>query len=415
MHQLDETVARRADEERRRRAAPARDRSARLHIALVTETYPPELNGVSLSVCRAVDYLRERGHAVEVVRPRQRVDDARRLRKEEEVLLHGMALPLYPDVRFGFPAARRLRTRWLQQRPDVVHVATEGPLGWSALRAASSLRIPVTADYRTHFQRYSGHYGVGWLARPIDAYLRRFHNRAHITFVSTAALQGELQSRGFENLAQVGRGIDIQLFNPDRRSALLRQTWGLRERELAVIYVGRLAPEKNLDLVLRAYERVRQVRADARMIWVGDGPLRRRLQHAYPDHVYAGLQRGAELAVHYASGDLFLFPSLTETFGNVTLEALASGLAVIAFNEAAAAQHGRDRMSARLVPSGDEDAFINAAVETACVPELLAQLRVNAPKAVAAVSWPSVLSVFERHLLASAHGYRLYANSAAAN
>jgi glycosyltransferase involved in cell wall biosynthesis len=414
MHQLDETLARRAEEERRRRVAPAGERSARLHIALVTETYPPELNGVSLSVCRAVDYLRERGHAVEVVRPRQRVDDARTVR-EEEVLLRGMALPLYPGIQFGFPAARRLRTRWLQQRPDVVHVATEGPLGWSALRAASSLRIPVTADYRTHFQRYSGHYGVGWLSRPIDAYLRRFHNRAHVTFVSTASLQRELRSRGFDNLAQVGRGIDTQLFNPGRRRALLRQKWGLREGELAVIHVGRLAPEKNLDLVVRAYERVRQVRADARMIWVGDGPLRRRLQQAHPDHVYTGLQHDVELASHYASADLFLFASLTETFGNVTLEALASGLALIAFNEGAAAQHSRDGTNARLVPSGDEDAFINAAVEAARAPELLAHLRANAPKAVAAITWSSVLSIFERHLLASAHGYRLYANSAAAN
>jgi glycosyltransferase involved in cell wall biosynthesis len=414
MHQLDEKLARRAEEERRRRAAPAAERSGRLHIALVTETYPPELNGVSLSVRRIVDFLRERGHAVEVVRPRQPADHAGSA-GDEEFLLRGMTLPLYPGLRFGFPATRHLRTRWLRQRPDVVHVATEGPLGWSALRAASSLRIPVTADYRTHFQRYSGHYGVGWLSRPIDAYLRRFHNRAHMTFVATAALQRELASRGFENVAQVGRGIDTQLFNPNRRSAELRQRWGLREGELALIYVGRLAPEKNLDLALRAYERVREVRRDARMVWVGDGPGTRRLQRAHPDHIYAGLQQGVDLANHYASADLFLFPSMTETFGNVTLEALSSGLAVVAFNEAAAAQHGRDRLSARLVPSGDEVAFINAAVEVACVPELLARLRANAPRAVAAVSWPSVLSVLESHLLASAHGYRLYANTAAAN
>jgi glycosyltransferase involved in cell wall biosynthesis len=189
----------------------------------------------------------------------------------------------------------------------------------------------------------------------------------------------------------------------------------VREHDLAVIYVGRLAPEKNLDVAVRAYERVRRVRSDARMIWVGDGPARRRLQKLNPDHVYAGVQRGETLASHYASADMFLFPSLTETFGNVTLEAFASGLAVIAFDEAAAAQHGRDGESARLVPSGEADAFIAAAAEVAAAPTLLAHLRANAPQAVAALSWPSVLSVFERHLLASAHGYRLYANAAAAD
>jgi glycosyltransferase involved in cell wall biosynthesis len=293
-----------------------------------------------------------------------------------------------------------------------VHVATEGPLGWSALKAASALGIPVTADYRTHFQRYSGHYGVGWLARPIDAYLRGFHNKAHVTFVSTSALERELTARGFENLAQVGRGVDTSLFTPSRRSPALRASWGLRENDLAVIYVGRLAPEKNLDVTLRAFEAIKAVRDDARMVWVGDGPARGRLQRTHPDHIYAGVQHSAELAKHYASADMFLFPSLTETFGNVTLEALASGLGLIAFNEAAAAQHAQDGLSARLAQTGDEKAFIRAAAEVASNPQLLAKLRANASRTVAALSWTSVLSVFERHLLASAHGYRLYANSA---
>ncbi|MGZ5121907.1 MAG: glycosyltransferase family 4 protein [Burkholderiales bacterium] len=413
MHQLDDKLTRRAQDDRGRRVARAGERSSRLHVGLVTETYPPELNGVSLSVRRAVEYLRDRGHEVEVVRPRQQTDLSG-AGLPPDFLLPGMALPSYPGIQFGFPATRRLRLRWSQVRPDVVHVATEGPLGWSALRAACSLGIPVTADYRTHFQRYSGHYGVGWLARPIDAYLRAFHNRAHMTFVSTAALKRELTLRGFQNLAQVGRGIDTQLFNPIRRSPRLRSSWGLREQDLAVIYVGRLAPEKNLALAVRAYEHVRTLRKDARMIWVGDGPARARLQSAHPDHIYAGVQHGEELARHYASGDMFLFPSLTETFGNVTLEALASGLAVIAFDEAAAAQHARDGTTARLVPSGAEAAFIDAAAEVACEPALLARLRENASTTVVALSWSSVLSVFERHLLASAHGYRLYANAAAA-
>lgn len=412
MHSVQEQLAKR--EERRRGTAPAGERSGRLHIALVTETYPPELNGVSLSVRRAVDYLRERGHVVDVVRPRQSADQGRRER-DCELLLPGMALPLYPELRFGFPSPRALKSRWNAHRPDVIHVATEGPLGWSALRAARALNIAVTTDYRTHFQRYSSHYGVGWLARPIDAYLRAFHNSAHMTFVSTIALQRELAGRGFRNLAHVGRGIDTHLFNPQRRSQALRLSWGLRDSDLAVIYVGRLAPEKNLELAVRAYERVRAVRGDSRMIWVGDGPARRRLQGNHPDHVFAGMRHAADLASHYASGDLFLFPSLTETFGNVTLEALASGLAVIAFNEAAAAQHSRDGSSARLAPSGDDNAFIEAAAEVATVPMLAARLRARAPQAVVALSWANVLSALESHLLAAAHGYRLYANASPAN
>jgi glycosyltransferase involved in cell wall biosynthesis len=413
MQQLDDNLERRATDERQRRTASAGERHGRLRVALVTETYPPELNGVSLSVRRAVGYLRERGHEVEVVRPRQNADAETTL--NEDVLFPGVALPLYPGIQFGLPATGRLRSRWSKRRPDVVHVATEGPLGWSALRAASSLGIPVTTDYRTHFQRYSGHYGVGWLARPIDGYLRRFHNRAHMTFVSTNALRRELTSRGYENLAQVGRGIDTQLFNPARRSDELRRAWRVQPEDLAVIHVGRLAPEKNLEVAVRAFEAVRAVHAGARMIWVGDGPARSRLRRANPEHIYAGVQHGTALAAHYASADLFVFPSLTETFGNVTLEALASGLALVAFDEAAAAQHARDGVSARLVASGDEDAFVQAAAQLAAAPSSRAKLRANAPEVVAHLSWPSVLSVFERHLLASAHGYRLYANTSASH
>jgi glycosyltransferase involved in cell wall biosynthesis len=164
---------------------------------------------------------------------------------------------------------------------------------------------------------------------------------------------------------------------------------------------------------VRAFDRIRATVPDARMVWVGDGPARRRLQKLNPSHIFAGVQRGEDLAKHYASGDLFLFPSLTETFGNVTLEALASGLAVIAFEEGAAAQHGVDGVSARLVESGAEDRFIEAALEVASNTALRARLGAHARLAVAGLAWPAVLSAFERHLLASAHGYRLYANAVA--
>jgi glycosyltransferase involved in cell wall biosynthesis len=412
MSPFEEKIVTRAFDDSRATTAAA-DRPDRLRIALVTETYPPELNGVSLTVKRAVDYLRCRGHTVEVVRPRQTAD-RKGAQDNDDVLMPGMPLPMYPGVQFGFPATRRLRRHWSRQRPQVVHVATEGPLGWSALHAAQSLGIPVTSDYRTHFSRYSRYYGMAWLARPIDAYLRGFHNRAHMTFVSTSALQRDLAARGYRNVARIGRGVDTRLFNPSRRSESLRARWGLGPRDLCVIHVGRLAREKNLDVAVRAYDGVRATRGDARMVWVGDGPARRRLQRAHPDHIFAGLQDGVELAAHYASGDLFVFPSLTETFGNVTLEALASGLAVVAFDEGAAAQHAMNGINARLVRVGDETGFIAAVVEIASHPFLLSGLRAEAPRATSALSWPTVLGGFERHLLASAHGYRLYDNELAA-
>ena len=368
-------------------------------IAVVTETYPPEVNGVALTLAHGVDYLRRQGHQVTVVRPRQRGECPESC---ADVLIPGVPLPLYPGVQFGLPVVRQLRKRWRARPPELVHIATEGPLGWAALRAARDLGVPVTSDYRTQFHRYSDHYGVGWLEGVIEGYLRRFHNRTAATFVSTDALRCELASRGYRNLVTVGRGVDTALFSPARRDDALRASWGLAPHELAVLHVGRLAPEKNLALAAQAYEAIRSRQPGARMIWVGDGPARTSLERSHPHHRYCGVVRGAALAAHYASADLFLFPSATETFGNVTVEALASGLAVVAYDYGAAHEHAQDGVHARLVPVGDAEAFIAAAVDVAANPELLTRLRTAAPLAVAPLAWPRVLAGFEAHLAARA-------------
>lgn len=370
-------------------------------IAVVTETYPPEVNGVALTVARSVDYLRQRGHHVVVVRPRQSHEDAGAT-TAGHMLMPGVPLPFYPGMQFGLPAVRSLRKHWRVHRPQVVHIATEGPLGWAALHVARDLGVPATSDYRTQFHRYSTHYGAGWLESTIDRYLRAFHNRAAATFVSTDALRRELSARGYENLIIVGRGVDTASFSPSHRDPALRAAWGVGKDDLAVLYVGRLAPEKNLELAAHAYERIREHHPRARMIWVGDGPARARLQRIYPHHRYCGVMRGAALAAHYASADIFLFPSTTETFGNVTLEALASGLAIVAYDYGAAAQHARDGCHARLVPLGNPDAYVRAAIEIASSPALRAQLRAAAPSAVAPLGWPRVLASFEDHLAARA-------------
>jgi glycosyltransferase involved in cell wall biosynthesis len=283
-----------------------------------------------------------------------------------------------------------------------VHIATEGPLGWAALRVGTALGIPVTTDYRTQFHRYSAHYGAAFMEGVIDRYLRGFHNRAALTFVSTDPLREELTQRGYRNLVTLGRGIDTALFSPSRRDAALRAAWGCAPGDIAVLHVGRLAAEKNLDLAVRAFDAIRAEHPRARMIWVGDGPERARLQRNHPDHRFAGFRRGIELAGHYASADVFLFPSLTETFGNVTLEALASGLALVAFDYGAAARHARDGVSARLAPVGDAHAFVRAAGQLGADALQRARLRAAAPLAVAACDWPGVLAGFERHLAAFA-------------
>ena len=337
-----------------------------LRVAVVTETWPPEVNGVAATSARVVAELRDRGHELQVIRPRQNHEDGA---AEEpgyaEVLMRGLPIPRYPQLKMGLPSRRTLLRLWGLQRPDVVHIVTEGPLGWSALQAAQALRLPVVSDFRTNFHAYSRHYGVAWLQRPIVGYLRKFHNRTACTMVPTDTLRAELQAEGFMNLRVVARGVDTQLFDPARRSEALRRRWDVAPYEMVVLHVGRIAPEKNLETLIAAHAAMRQRDPRVKLVFVGDGPARASMQQRCPDAHFAGLQRGEDLAAHYASADVFLFPSLTETYGNVLPEALASGLAVVAFDCAAAGQlvsHGHNGL---LVKPGEGAEFCSTAARLA--------------------------------------------------
>jgi glycosyltransferase involved in cell wall biosynthesis len=367
-----------------------------MRVACVTETYPPEVNGVSRTIARMVDGLHRRGHDVQLVRPRQApCDAAARRERFHEVLARGLPVPRYPGLRMGVPCKRSLVELWTLQRPDVVHIATEGPLGWSALRAAAHLKLPVCSDFRTNFHIYSQHYGMGWLRKPIVAYLRRFHNRTLFTMVPTDALRRELAASGFQNLAVVSRGVDAQQFDPARRSAALRATWGADEDTPVVACVGRLAREKNLDVLIGAFEAIQRSVPTAKLVLVGAGPMRDELQARCPQAVLAGQRSGDDLAAHYASADLFLFPSLTETFGNVTTEALASGLAVVAFDYAAAAQVIVGDEQGVRVPLGNAEAFVRASVALASDPVRQRRLGRAARARATELDWDSIVRRFE--------------------
>ncbi len=381
-------------------ATTLRRRQSPLRIALVTETYAPEVNGVALTLAPVVDGLRQRGHRVRMVRPQLAgYGGAHALREvadgDDTLWVRGSPIPCYPQLRFGWPAGRRLRALWQSERPDIVHVATEGPLGWSAVRVANRLRLPLSSDFRTHFAAYSTHYGARWLARPIDCWLTRLHNRTDATMVPTEDLRASLQRAGVQRLRVVGRGVDSQRFTPAARSASLRAAWGVAPADVVVAYVGRLAVEKNLPLLLTAFARLRELQARARLLLVGDGPLREALQQQLPDAIFAGLRHGAELAAHYASADLFLFPSLTETYGNVVPEAMASALPVVAFDVAAAGQlisHGVDGLLAR---PGDADGFATAAAQLAVQPERRRLLAHAARQRACTQTWDAIVDRFE--------------------
>jgi glycosyltransferase involved in cell wall biosynthesis len=273
------------------------------------------------------------------------------------------------------------------------------------VRCARSLGIPVTSGFHTNFDHYSVHYGFGWLRPLITAYLRGLHRKAGATVVPTAALAAELAGSGIPGVRVVGRGVDAELFDPARCSLELRASWGAGESDLVCLYVGRLAAEKNLALVVRSFSAIARARPSARLVWVGDGPLRGLLEREPLQQHFAGWRTGAELAEHYASADLFLFPSLTETYGNVVAEAMASGLAVVAYRSAAAAELIVDGSNGLIAPVGDERAFVDAALQfSAAERDWQRGLRLAARESMLPRHWDQVVASFETVLREVAEG-----------
>lgn len=367
-----------------------------VRLALVTETYPPDVNGVAMTLERLCRGLRERGHTVTIYRPVRRGTPE----PTDPHLRHlpGLPIPRYKALTFGLPAQRSFKRAWRAEQPDLVHIATEGPLGWSAHRAARRLGIPATSSYHTNFHAYGAHYGAIWTRRLTLWWLRRLHNKTRATFAPSEDLIAQLREAGFRNLKLLSRGVDTTLFSPAKRDPALRATWGASEETPVAIYVGRLAPEKNLALTLRAAEVLRQEQPEAQVVLVGDGPARGELEQRFPWVHFAGLQLGEDLARHYASGDLFLFASETETFGNVLTEALASGLLVVAYNYAAAARYIRSGENGQTVPLGDAEAFVAATRELASQVSSWRPRRDAARVTAEAISWDRVIDGFARDL-----------------
>lgn len=367
-----------------------------MRIALVTETFPPEVNGVAMTLSRLVSGMDRRGHRVEVIRPRQSAEDGPAWEERlEHVVVRGLPLPRYEGLHFGLPARHALVKRWRWTRPDVVHVATEGPLGLSAVAAAKRLGIPLSSSFHTNFHQYTQHYASGLLEGVVMGYLRWAHQDCRVTMTPSDDMRGQLEEAGFENVTVLARGVDTEQFGPHQRQQALRDAWGAGPNDLVAAYVGRVATEKNIPLAVRAFEQIAARHPRAKFVIVGDGPARAKLQAQHPDFVYAGMQRGDDLAAHYASADLFLFPSVTETFGNVVTEAMASRLAVVGFDYAALRMHIRSGENGVTVPLGEDEAFVDAAAKLADDPARLERLREAAWQTARTISWDAVLDHFQ--------------------
>ncbi|SJM72590.1 glycosyltransferase family 4 protein [Psychrobacter piechaudii] len=388
-----------------------------LHILLVTETWLPEVNGVAMSLGQLMYQLNLKGHQISLLRPKPRHNSTGSITETEtpiklsnfaqpndsgsylKVMQHikhdlqvkGMSIPKYKELQFGAPDYFKIKNKFQQLQPDVVHIATEGPLGFAALWAAKALNITVTTGYHTQFHDFSRHFGLGILARPMMTYFKWFHNASQATCVPSQKTFNDLNSLGFKRLYEVGRGVDLERFNAAHRSEKLRAEWGAHSQHTVLLMVSRLSPEKGVDLVIESFKLLQreQLHRVVKLVIVGDGPDRARLESlaagTKEDIIFAGAKTGKALSEHYASADVFVFASQVETFGNVVVEAMASGLPVYAFDDAAAGMLVTER-SGVLVSLGNKKEFME---KVASLPKMqvLKEQGAEATKSVAGFSW----------------------------
>lgn len=315
-----------------------------MRIAIITENFLPKLDGVTRTVSRLLEHLHMQEHQVLLLGPECGMDE---YAGAEVIGTAGLPLPFYPELKFNFFRPLFLR-RLIEFRPDIIHVVDPVILGATGLAAARFLNIPIVSSYHTNLAAYCGHFGFSLLTQPMWLYNRFVHNQCSLTFCPSASTAAMLKKQGFEHVRIWPRGVEDTLFQPGRRSKALRTSWlsgqGIPEDKVILLYVGRISWEKNLRLLVQAYRKMDHTRCH--LVIVGQGPAYAEVQQdlSQVPVTFTGYLSGEELATAYASADIFAFPSYTETFGQVVLEAMASGLPVVGVQSEGVSdlvEHGR--------------------------------------------------------------------------
>ena len=303
-----------------------------------------------------------------------------------------LSLPLYPEVRLAAPNFRAVARAIRQFKPDLVHCQTEFVIGRLGQIAARRAAIPLVSSYHTDFGKYVAAYGAPWLYPAVAGYIRRFHRRSVRTYTPSAPAREDLRRAGIPHVEVWGRGVEADAFAPHRRSRSLRTAYGIDD-SFVLLHVGRFAPEKGVERIVAAYRLARDLLPPGarplRLVLAGSGPATSLIRTAAPDDVlFLGqLDRRNELPTLYASADAFVFSSLTETLGLVVLEAMASGLPVIATPAGGVADHLRDGENGIAYPPTDTEEMARAIVRLALDRDMHARLAAGARRTAEALSW----------------------------
>ncbi|MGH7591121.1 MAG: glycosyltransferase family 4 protein [Gemmatimonadales bacterium] len=363
-----------------------------MRIALVTDTYLPEVNGVTTVLATMRDGLRRRGHVVQVIAPEY---DRPGPDESDVVRRPSIAFPPYPAIRLSRPWGGDVSRALSRSRPEVIHVATEGPIGRLGRRYAVDTAVPLVTSFHTDFPRYAGRYLGHWAVEPTRNYLRAFHRPALVTQTPSSATRDELLAMGIPQAVVWGHGVDTTLFTPARRSDQRRAELGAAGRML-VLHVGRLSKEKDTATLVESFRRAEAVLGDAATFCVaGDGPEAAAVRNALPRANHLGFIDRVVLADLYADADLFVFPSPTETCGLVALEAMAAGVPVIGAAAGGIIENVRHGINGLVVAPGNALEFAGAITALATDPARRGAMSAAARAFAVARDWERELDRLE--------------------
>lgn len=303
-----------------------------MRIALLTETFLPDINGVAMTMGVVAQKLSDMGHHVVVVCPKNKKREISSTAQSyiiEEVF--GIPIPNYPEAKIGLAMASHIEKIIQEHSIDAIYLATEGPLYFAGLKAAKRQNKIVVSGFHTHFEEYCEHFKLGFIKNTVTKHLARLHNKTKHTLVPSEHSLNKIQKLGINNGKIFTRGVNTNLYSPHKKDLHFRQqVLKSKPEDIVLLTTGRLSPEKNL-LILKEIAQ----QPHTKLVFVGDGPFYKTLLKQFPKAIFTKFLTGEQLAKSYASADVFLFPSLTETFGNVALEAAASELPIVGFNTGA--------------------------------------------------------------------------------
>jgi glycosyltransferase involved in cell wall biosynthesis len=371
-----------------------------MNIALISDTFYPELNGVANSLYQIATTLSlDPSHSVHILTSSsvQRPEHHYTLQHLHITTCKAFSIPFYPEVRISLCFPSQVQSWLTQHQIEAIYIATESVLGFASINAAQKLNLKIVTGFHTNFHAYTRDYRLPWLQQLAQKYLYYFHKNSHHILTPSAEQVALLQQWGLAKATLLERGINQTLFSPEHRDIQWRHSNQIPEDALIVLYVGRLAPEKNLSLYFSTLKLIQEQHPNALGVLVGSGPIEHSLKEQHPNCLFLGPKRDIELARVYANADLFLFPSLSETFGNVILESMASGTVVMSYNYAAAKKFIQSQHNGFTAIYNDPQDFQKIALIAAQSTHSPA-IRQAARESISHLSWSSISQEFIRFL-----------------